>query len=294
MIRLSLLVTLLLPGVASTVSAQAWADAYRDHKYEVAADLLHPIVADLARPDAEPDPEPFRVLTTLYARGLGVAADPIAACALAQLAQLAAHMLAPKYANDVGAYEAATKEGERFQQEHCVSLSMDEITAATYSMGCFAFGMLEQIVELGPHTVRIGRAGIALVDKADQQLPLVNCPRVIARVRTTSLQPPENAAPDVRARHFVEIFSWRGGGSERDDTIRYFLGWDVYEVRRGKLDLVAMENLQAVSAWPRAALTADLDARFHVEMIRSGHVRWRLDGTPPKRGWIMLPEEASR
>jgi hypothetical protein len=35
----------------------------------------------------------------------------------------------------------------------------------------------------------------------------------------------------------------------------------------------------------------NLDARLSIEMIRSGHVHWKLDGKPPKRGWVMLPEQ---
>jgi hypothetical protein len=58
--------------------------------------------------------------------------------------------------------------------------------------------------------------------------------------------------------------------------------------------LVAMEHLLSVATWPRAALPPDFEGRFSVEMIRSGHIRWRLDGAPPKRGWIMLPEGDSR
>ncbi len=76
--------------------------------------------------------------------------------------------------------------------------------------------------------------------------------------------------------------------------MRYFLQWRMYELRGDKIDVVAMEHLDSLGTWPQTALPSDFDARFSVEMIRSGHVRWRMAGAPPKRGWIMLPEESTR
>ena len=67
----------------------------------------------------------------------------------------------------------------------------------------------------------------------------------------------------------------------------------MFELRGQKVESVAIEHLYSVDRWP-PALPPDFDERFLLEMIRSGHIRWRLEGAPPKRGWIMLPEGESR
>jgi hypothetical protein len=148
---------------------------------------------------------------------------------------------------------------------------------------------------MGGHTVRVGRTGTALADAADDKtLDFANCPVLIARVRAFSVTPPEDAAPGVKTRHFLEILSWQRGRNPQDGSVSYELTWDVQEVQAGKLQHVAMQPLMTSTLWPRPALPTDLDARLTLEMIRSGHVRWRLDGAPPKRGWFMLPEARTR
>ena len=67
----------------------------------------------------------------------------------------------------------------------------------------------------------------------------------------------------------------------------------MFELRGQKVEPVAPEQLYSVGKWP-PTLPADFDERFRLEMIRSGHIRWRLEGAPPKRGWIMLAEGDSR
>jgi hypothetical protein len=87
----------------------------------------------------------------------------------------------------------------------------------------------------------------------------------------------------------VELIAWHVGlKREPDSTPEYSLQWHVYELRGGAIEFVTREVLDT-SRWPAATLAPDFDTRFHVEMIRSGHVRWRMDGAPPKHGWIMLP-----
>jgi hypothetical protein len=74
----------------------------------------------------------------------------------------------------------------------------------------------------------------------------------------------------------------------------YVLRWQLYEVRGKKVEVVAGEMFDETDHWPEPGLIQKFDERFSLEMIRSGHIRWRLDGAPPKRGWIMLPDERSR
>lgn len=290
-----LVTALLIWAYQPAPPGQSWAEAYQAGDYQKAADLLHPIVAELTLMFESHDPEPFRHLAVMYARGLGVGRDPVVACALAQMAGGALHMLAPRFADSPLAFQTAIAESEQFQGELCGPLSNEERMAAGHAMGCYAFGMPEEVLTVGEHSVRVGRRGIALADDGDEKLRgLLDCPLIVARVRVTALQPPDDAAPGVKARHFLEMFSWHGGWNPRDGRAMYELRWHVYEMRDDTLEMVGMWPLDAASIWPRPALPADLDARLTLEMIRSGHVRWRLDGAPPKRGWIMLAEGKPR
>lgn len=213
---------------------------------------------------------------------------------LANLALNATHMIAPRYAPDPIAYKAAVDAAEDFQRDLCASLSADQGVAAERSMGCFAFGMPESTAQLGAHTVRFGRAGIALSERSVHETTnLIHCPVLVMHVRAFTLSPAENAAPGVKPRHFLEMLSWVTWYA-RDGTSGYALAWEVHEVRKGQLEVVVMEQLATRDSWPSRDLPADLAARFHFDVIRSGHVRWRFDDDPPKRGWIMLPQEDRR
>jgi hypothetical protein len=120
------------------------------------------------------------------------------------------------------------------------------------------------------------------------------CSQLVARIESRTITPPLDAAPGVVARPFVELLGWQAMQMAGDPATRYVLSWTMFELRGKTLEPVAIEHLLSVATWPRAALPPDFEARFSVEMIRSGHIRWRLDGAPPKRGWIMLPEAESR
>jgi hypothetical protein len=61
-----------------------------------------------------------------------------------------------------------------------------------------------------------------------------------------------------------------------------------------KIEPLTFEFVEQMDRWPVPALPQDFDERLTIEMIRSGHVRWRMNGAPPTRGWIMLPEEKVR
>ena len=114
-------------------------------------------------------------------------------------------------------------------------------------------------------------------------MPLLNTERTRDLVR----------AADFRTL-FVELLGWVGGQGLGGSAPRYGLQWQLYELRGKKFEITAIEEFGQSDSWPKPALPQNLDARLTLEMIRSGNVRWRLDGTPPKRGWIMMPEEKSR
>ena len=284
----TLVACLLLPAITT---AQPWADAYRAGDYGKAATLLHTIAADYEYAVTGGDPAPIRQLAVMYAKGLGVARDPISACTLATWAEITTGQWAPReFGTDGLKYLASLREAERFRAEYCSGLSPQELGAV--SPGCLALRMPETVLAVGSHSVRVGRRGIHLVGTAEDGGGFVNfCPVLVARVRATSVPAPTNAAPGVEVRHFVELFSWAASRSEDDGAMRYVCMWQAYEVHREGVRWVAQEELLTVLSWPEPADPADLDTILSMEMIRSGHVRWRVRGAPLKRGWIMLPEE---
>jgi hypothetical protein len=281
----------LLPSPAA---AQAWLDAYSAREYTRSAALLHEIVTDPDFVESGRDPLPIRHLALLYANGLGVAPDPIAACALARDAEVVTHMAPPARPiltrQDDEQHRARLEEAKAFAIAQCVTLSAADLATVSESRGgCYAFGMPEQVAAVGGHSVLIGRAGIALAETPDRDRHSFMCPVAIGRVRPISIEPPENAAPGVAARHFIEVVLWRSGRRAR--TPVYVASWQIYEVSPNRVRVIAEETLEEAAHWPGAVVPINFDARLTIEMIRSGHVRWRIDGAPPRRGWLMLPEQ---
>jgi hypothetical protein len=81
----------------------------------------------------------------------------------------------------------------------------------------------------------------------------------------------------------------------KDGVPFYSLNWDVYEVRDKRiLFFMVAQGLVTRPAWPGRGLPAEIEKGLTMEMIRSGPVRWTVDGSPPKRGWIMLDGAVTR
>jgi hypothetical protein len=291
-----LLVVVGLWSLPVSAQAQAWADAYRAADYQRAADLLFPILFENMMPGVyDDDPAPARHLAVLYARGLGVQRDQIAACALAQTSGAAAQMSAPRYAHDIRGYEAMHAESERFVDDVCGVLSDEDRLTASRSIGCFAFGMPEQILTVGLHSVSIGRKGVRLAGAGAGTLAeLQGCPLAIAHITARTIGPPEDAAPGVKPRYFVEVLSWHLGQDPTNHTLIYVLQWQPYEVGSAGIGLGGMAQVTTVGSWPGLGLPIHVGSSPVMEMIRSGHVRWRIDGDPPRRGWLMLSEARTR
>lgn len=267
--------------------SQSWAEAYKAGDYQRAATLLHPIVAEsFARDVYADDPEPARHLALLYGRGLGVERDPIAACALAETSASAAQLSAPRYAHDVPAYARLLANAERFVEETCGGLPSEERLIASRSIGCYGFGMPERVLAVGGQQVRIGRRGIGLAGAAIDSLVELPCPLAVVDVSTRSVGPPGNAAPGVRGRHFIELFTWHLADDPVTLMRGYQLQWHALEVSSTRVWHDSTQPVVTVPGWPGPGLPPGVSAPS-LEMIRSGHVRWRFDGDPPKRGWIM-------
>ena len=289
-----LVATCVIPCAAA---AQPWAEAVKAGDYRMASELLHPIVMEQHQnPGATNDPAPARVLAGMYAGGLGVDRDPIVACALAQVAEMAASMV-PTVVNrldDLQAYQASEKEREQFVRGHCDALSDYDQQVAGRVFGCLTFSLPDRVLTVGGQTVWVALTGFSLMEGADKRFVVdLDCPQLVARLRALTIDPPADAAPGVKARQFVEVLSWYRAAEPTDATSKFSLSWRLFELRRQMIEPVAIEHLYSVDRWP-PVLPPDFDERFRVEMIRSGHIRWRLEGAPPKRGWIMLPEGESR
>jgi hypothetical protein len=274
-------------------AAQTWADAYRKGDYQAAANELHPLVLKQTVDMTFSGPEPARHLATMYAEGLGVSRDPILACGLAQVARHATDFVAPKYADRISQYMAVQKEADDFVRGLCDRISESDRQLASWARGgCFALGMPEGELMVGSQQVRVGRAGLVLasVDETDQGSGSLGCLLRVLRVRALTIDPPDDAAPGVLSRNFVELLGWRTMSMPGSPEMRHVLMWLLYELRGKRIVEVAQAEIDVTDAWPEPMLPADFDARLKMEMIRSGHVRWRMGGAPPKRGWLMFPE----
>lgn len=279
------LLPLLLALAGLQDPAPGWRDAFREARYETAADRLHAIVVEPDYSLRSQDPEPARHLAVLYAKGLGVPRDPIAACSLAGIARLVTQNAAPRFARDLAAYQRGLDEADRFYKEHCAGLTDEHRRTASRAIGCYALAMPEELLPVGGQLLRVGRDGIGVADAPDEQLAgLLNCPMLVARVRATSIHPPPGAVPEARSRHVVEVFAWTLGLSPSGARV-YVLRWHPYEVVGDRIAVGATAEVLTADTWPRPAMPPGLDERLSLEMNRDGQVRWRLEGTS-LGGWL--------
>jgi hypothetical protein len=298
MLAVRLLVALVFCTIPVTVSAQQWAEAYRAGQYHAASDFLHAIVTDIETQLLSVDPAPARHLAVLYAQGLGVEKDPVAACALAMISDTAAYLAGTQGFGDSAHAGGGGSENSSFADEHCRPLSDSDRSAALAAMGCPAFGLREEVITVGPFRVGVSRRGLTMTGEA-QAAPteLASCAQGIAGVRATTLEPPADIASGVKRRYFVEVFSWRPMREPEEGRFLFRLQGDAYEVlSTGIVPRAVMQDIPGFdrARWSRPGLPAGLDTRVTLQMIRTGHVRWEMDGTPSRGGWIMPAEDQAR
>jgi hypothetical protein len=285
MFRFALAASLFLPSVAV---AQSWTDALQAKDYARAAAALQEIVSGLELMIRPGPPEPFTALAVLYHDGLGVHRDPVMACALATTADMAVD--ASRYPSDaagIARREAAIAASAAFVASICNDLPAADRTTALRSSapGCYAFGMQEQVLALTGATVRVGRHGLSMVDDPDSLVEFW-CMPLVSSVQHLSVAPPRDAMPGMKSRDFIEVRSWSNGRSQ-DGEPRFHAVSRIFEVRGRTIRQLTEASLREVSGWPAGQVIAPTS----YEMLRSGHVRWKVDGDPPRRGWLMLPDQ---
>ena len=194
--------------------------------------------------------------------------------------------------DDVRAYQAFQKQAEEFSTAVCGALSSSDLLTASKSRGCYGFAMPEETIALGTQSVRISRAGIVLAGTLELDMGgLFGCYLAIAQVRTRTIEAPENAPPSIGPRHFVELFAWRRSPVPAGGDGPFALTWQLFEVR-GKevVPRLPYDIILGTSSSIAAGVPPGIEARLTLQMVRSGHVLWRVEGAPPKRGWLILPD----
>jgi hypothetical protein len=281
---------LLLAPVAARAQT-TWVEAFQNGDYEAAAQLLHPIVIEQGH-ELKPatDPAPARQLAMMYAEGLGVEPDLVLACTLAMFADMAEQMGPQRPGEDQFAYDASMKSSERFVGRHCDRLAPGQRLSASRALGSFSFGLHDQVLAVGGESVRIGRGGILMARMPGPGSAIdLGCLHALGRLRPVTVDPPSDAAPGVGPRHFLEVLGWCLVTAE--GVPQYALEWQLWELRKRNMDVVHRERIHTQATWPGETLPADVDRRFSLEMLRSGHLRWKIAGAPPRRGWIELPRD---
>lgn len=226
------------------------------------------------------DPAPARLLSRMYAAGQGVPRDEIAACALALQAQGASMMRKIAAGEDLATYDRLLAEAEAFTAAMCGGLSPDQQPLAHNAVGCLAVGMPEDIVQLGTTSVRIGRAGIGVLDAPPEAVAgLPNCPLVITRARAVTVLPSPMSPATTRARHFVEVIYWNNHAVEGS---RFGLHLLLFELRAGRFEIALGESLKGSPDWA----DTPVDIRTWYDMRIDGRIRFEMDGEIQKRGWV--------
>jgi hypothetical protein len=287
---------LVLVATFLPVSAQAqpWRDAFEAGDFKAAADALHPVVAQSLRGDAPPgDPAPARTLAAMYAHGWGVDRDPVQACSMAYLSRIGAETSPLK---PYERWEAQLDDAMRLVDHHCDALSREEHLTALETMVCPRFGLEIGEVTVGPHTVRIDRRGLSVVGDGVFSSPALECPVVAtAGVRAIAVEAPQDALPGIGSRYFVESLDWHMVVPQNPEHEQGFeLRWTLFEVTPAGVWLAASAPIAWSPSWPRPQ--QPVDPALTLEMVRTGHVRWRIEGRPPSRGWLLRPgsEESRR
>lgn len=262
--------------VADTRTADGVA-AFLRRDYGRAAELLVPAANDPWQQDAVAN----FFLGVMYDGGLGVAADPVRACALYTVAMSAG---GPQAINTpIGAAAMALM---RPKQR---SLGTEFELCAWQANHGFDHQFDPVTFTLGPgHWIAWDIRGATITyNGSETRTPL---PLATRFGRFLPLRHVELAMPDESRRHFIELFKWAPAAQPKQWTLM----WAVFEVVADRLIPVVTEYpLTATGAAPPALTAGDLDAMVGVAANGKGEAEWTvLTGAVAKRG--VIPSDAER
>ena len=270
--RTALLVVLLAVLTRSSAQAQSTTedgvDAFLRGDYAQAADILKPIAE---RSRGSDDVASF-FMAALYDAGLGVAPDPIRACALY------ARVGGPLTRGGPFVHQALA-----LVQSKSRSLGAERFAECTWraSIG-WDHGFERETFALGAgHWVTLDLRDATIVYEGKE----TRSPAFIVTNRWTrvgSIRHTELAAGPLRLtrRHFIEIFKWEPAQAQS-----WVLSWDVREVVRDTLVGVAREEIATFDGpEPPSNHAFDEPALTRLFVRDDGHVEWAVAGRAPRSG----------
>jgi hypothetical protein len=272
-----LLLAACLSASAELVAAEDWRAAWERQDYATASRLLHQVV--LALPAGIDDPDPFATehLGLLYARGLGVRADPVLACSLLRWASFVAQ-------ED----ETTMRRLSAAAGAQCGTLSYEDRTDAGNMTGCLVFDVPAETFHLDVgHTVEVTRTGLRIIHGGsivDEEVPAFGCHRQVSLVRYRPVLPPSRTGA-MATRHFVEFFAWTS--VHRDGRPIRTLIWVLMEVAGASAHPREQEFVAEMTSavWPPGHPGAALPDTV-LTATPDGSVAWRIATRPGKWGVV--------
>ncbi len=254
-------------------------DAFVRGDYQRAAAILKPI----AEQAPQRDPVAAFFMAAMYDSGLGIAADPMRACAL-YLRASAPVMVAGRspfatMAMSLGRYRRATLSQEAFaectwHEQNGFDHGFEPVTFAIGHGHSIAWDIKGATITYDGKEKRIE---VPFVRDRFIVLPLRYTPVAVGPTRSTY-------------RHFIEILTWQPTMNPQEWTLM----WSLMEVVRADLLRIAMTPLVTVSA-PAAPADRSVDVRTLVRLDANdeGNVEWSpLVGS--NRATAVIETEADR
>jgi hypothetical protein len=242
--------------------------------YRQAAAILRP----LAETAQTPDPVAQFYLATLYDNGLGVASDPMRACAL--------------YLRSMEPANPFLRQAEALAQALQARLPPD--MARTCVMMA-AHGFRDALdppltFTLGPgHWITVGRFGVTVEyagKETHDMMDFGGANTVLLKPRFTELK---TGADRNTRRYFIEFFAWLP--SRSGNLNGWTLGWNVFEIVRDHIEIFTGDD--NVTEIPNLEPPAEFDVSRAVRLgtTESGDVEWEILSGPHAKRVVPPPPE---
>jgi len=267
-------------SVAAQSSTAEGVDAFVRGDYQRAAAILKPIAEQAPRRD----PVAAFFMAAMYDSGLGIAADPMRACALYLRASAPA----------IGGAERSpfATMAMSLWRYRMATLSQEAVQECTWhEQNGFDHGFEPVTFAIGPgHWIAWDIKGATITYDGKEkriEVPFVRDRFIVLPFRYTPV-----AVGPTRStyRHFIEILTWQ----PTLKPLEWTLMWSLMEVVRTDLLRIAMTPLATVSA-PAAPADRGVDVRTLVRLAANdeGNVEWSpLVG--PNRATTVIETEADR